>query len=369
MSEILNTYKTIIIAGGGTGGHIFPALAIAKALQQADSSVHILFIGALGKMEMQKIPEAGYQIIGLHIAGFNRNALWKNWNLPFKLIKSFLQVRSIFLAHKPVAVVGVGGYSTYPVVKWAQKKGVPTFLHESNSYPGKANVWLAKKATAVFVANHLVKPAFGTANVIVSGNPVRKYLLQQTCTLEAANKFFNICTHLPTILFVGGSLGASSINRAVQYSIAELSAKANIIWQTGNNDYASCATLAKKYDNVFVAAFIKEMDLAYKASAIVVSRAGAMAVSEIVELAKPSILVPYPFATDDHQTANANTLVNIGAAWLIKDADLPANLLTQLSELLSHPQTLNNAADKLKSLQRPNADEFIASCILKSIPK
>lgn len=367
MSQVANTYKTIIIAGGGTGGHIFPALAIAKALQQADASIHILFVGALGKMEMQKIPEAGYKIIGLPIAGFNRNALWKNWNLPFKLLQSFLKVRAIFSAYKPIAVVGVGGYSTYPVVRWAQKKGVPSFLHESNSFPGKANIWLAKKATAVFVANDLVKPAFGAANVIVSGNPIRKYLFDYTGTVAEANLFFNINSSLPTLLFVGGSLGASSINRAVQHSIALLSGKANIIWQTGSADYSACAAAAKVYANVFVAPFIKEMDTAYKAATIVVSRAGAMAVTEIVELAKPSILVPYPFATDDHQTANAKILVDAGAAWLIKDADLSANLLSQLMDLLANPALLQSASEKLKSLQRPNADSFIASYILKSI--
>lgn len=369
MSKAVNTYKTIIIAGGGTGGHIFPALAIAKALQEADASVNILFVGALGKMEMQKIPEAGYKIIGLPIAGFNRNALWKNWNLPFKLIKSFLKVQSIFSTHNPIAVVGVGGYSTYPVVKWAQSKGIPTFLHESNSFPGKANVWLAKKATAVFVANDLVKPAFGTANVVVSGNPIRKYLLNQSTTVAEANEFFTLHASLPTILFVGGSLGATSINRAVQSSLDVLSTKANIIWQTGSADYAACATAAQSYTNVFVAAFIKEMDKAYRAASIVVSRAGAMAVTEIVELAKPSILVPYPFATDDHQTANAKILADIGAAWLIKDADLSYSLLGQLTELLAKALQLQGAAGKLKPLQKPNADEFIATYILKSIAK
>src|SRR6187402_3526224 len=226
--------KKIIIAGGGTGGHIFPAIAIANALKKKDSSIEILFVGAKGKMEMEKVPQAGYKIEGLDIAGFNRSSLIKNIGLPFKLVKSFFQVRKIFKLFKPTAVVGVGGYSSFPVLRFAQAKGIKTFIHESNSFAGKSNMLLGKKATKIFVAIDGMEKFFPAGKIVISGNPVRKSISESTVTREDAIRFFGLDPYRKTILAIGGSLGAKSINESLAAGIAEFEKNGlQLIWQTG----------------------------------------------------------------------------------------------------------------------------------------
>ncbi|HNJ58578.1 MAG TPA: glycosyltransferase, partial [Chitinophagaceae bacterium] len=261
----------IIIAGGGTGGHIFPAIAIANALKLHQPNIQILFVGAKGKMEMEKIPQAGYEIKGLDIAGFNRSSLIKNIGLPFKLIKSFIQVRSIFKQFKPHAVVGVGGYSTFPVLKYAQAKSIPTFIHESNSFAGKANRMLGKNATKIFVATSGMEQFFTKDKIFISGNPVRKSIVENSITKQEALKFFNLREEKKTVLVIGGSLGAKSINQAIAMQINEF-AKNNLqlIWQTGKLTADEYLAIAKGKSNIWCNHFINTMEMAYAAADIVI---------------------------------------------------------------------------------------------------
>ena len=314
--------KRFIIAGGGTGGHIFPAIAIANALKSKVPSAQILFIGAAGKMEMEKVPQAGYEIKGLDIAGFNRSSLLKNISLPWKLIKSFLQVRTIFNQFKPTAVIGVGGYSTFPVLRYAQSKGIPTFIHEANSFAGKSNILLGKKATKIFVATTGMERFFPKENLLVSGNPVRDSIENNTFSRAEAFAHFNLDESKTTILAVGGSLGAASINNALKEHLGELEKNnLQVIWQTGKTNASVYQEAAARYKNIWVGEFITKMEYGYAAADIVISRAGAMAVTELCILGKAAVLVPFPHAAEDHQTANAMQLVNNGAAKLVKDAE------------------------------------------------
>src|SRR5215207_4739307 len=224
----------IIIAGGGTGGHIFPAIAIANALKKIEPAIEVLFVGAKGKMEMEKVPQAGYRIEGLDIAGFNRSSLIKNIGLPFKLIKSFFQVRRIINRFKPDAVIGVGGYSSFPVLHYAQVKGIPTFIHESNSFAGKSNMWLGKKATKIFVATDGMEKFFPAGKILITGNPVRKTIVQSSIQKDEALKFFGLAKERKTVLAIGGSLGARSINEALTKDLQQLlNSDLQLIWQTG----------------------------------------------------------------------------------------------------------------------------------------
>lgn len=301
----------VILAGGGTGGHIFPAIAIANALKKLEPSVDILFVGAKGKMEMEKVPQAGYKIEGLDIAGFNRSSLIKNFGLPFKLVKSFFQVRGIIQRFQPDAVIGVGGYSSFPVLRYAQAKGIPTFIHESNSFAGKSNILLGKNATKVFVASDGMQKFFPADKLQVTGNPVRPAIVASASIEQAeAKQFFGLDAQKKTLLVVGGSLGARSINEAIASGInALLEAGLQIIWQTGKTDAQRWKEAAAGMKGAWVNEFITEMQNGYAAADIVVSRAGAMAIAELCVVKKPVVFVPFPFAAEDHQTANANHLV------------------------------------------------------------
>lgn len=357
----------VIIAGGGTGGHIFPAIAIANALQEKNPSVEILFVGAKGKMEMEKIPQAGYNIKGLDIAGFNRSSLIKNLSLPFKLIKSFLQVRTIINEFKPDAVVGVGGYSSFPVLKFAQRKGIPTFIHESNSFAGKSNILLGKSATAIFVATEGMNRFFPADKIVVSGNPVRKNIISSNITRSEAIDFFGLDKQKKTILIVGGSLGAQSINNAVKKHLAELSTlNAQLIWQTGKSVSKEQVDAFKAKD-VWAGEFIKEMDKAYAAADVVISRAGAMAVTEIIVTKKPAVFVPYPHAAEDHQTANAKFLVDRNAALMVADKDVDASLFSVMKKLVLDEAMRQTFIQNIAAFETTNADEIIANEILKHI--
>jgi UDP-N-acetylglucosamine--N-acetylmuramyl-(pentapeptide) pyrophosphoryl-undecaprenol N-acetylglucosamine transferase len=359
MSRPLN----ILIAGGGTGGHIFPAVAVANALRRLQPTCNILFVGAKGKMEMEKVPQAGYNIEGLDIAGFNRTHWWKNLTLPWKLIKSFWQVHSIFRAYKPDAVFGVGGYSSYPVLKTAQAKGIPTFLHESNAFAGKANQMLGKRAVKVFVAAEGMERFFPAEKLLLTGNPVRSELQHIGVDAASARRFFGLAPDKVTLLVLGGSLGARSINEAVHAGLPQLlNAGIQVLWQTGK------AWQHKASDSqVSQHTFIAEMDKAYAAADMVISRAGAMSVAELCMAGKPAIFVPFPFATEDHQTANAMALVNKQAAILIKDADAAVQLVPAVLALAADTEKRQQMATNIAAQALRHADEVIAEAILKSI--
>lgn len=358
----------IIIAGGGTGGHIFPAVAVANAIRKIQPEAAILFIGAKGKMEMEKVPKAGYDINGLTIAGFNRSNLLKNITLPLKMIKSFFQVRKIFNSFKPNVVFGVGGYSSFPVLRYAQSKHIPTFIHESNAFAGKANLWLAERASAIFVGTKGMEQFFPKEKILVTGNPIRQNIAHASITKASALMQFGLLPERKTVLIVGGSLGAASINKAIQLHL-NLFAQNNLqlIWQTGKPNAAQYQEAAVSFSNVYVSSFIDDMSAAYKAADIVISRSGAMAVAEIALTAKACIFVPYPFAAEDHQTHNAQLLVDEGAAILIKDNEVLEKLPNSLIELMKDESKRLSMQDKIKLFAKEDADIIIAEHILKCI--
>lgn len=360
--------KKIIIAGGGTGGHIFPAIAIANAIKKEQPACEILFIGAKGKMEMEKVPQAGYKIEGLDIAGFNRSSLLKNIGLPLKLVKSFLKVRNLFISFMPDAVIGVGGYSTFPVLKYAQSRGIPTFIHEANSFAGKSNMMLAAKARKIFVAGEGMEKFFPKEKIIISGNPVREQIVNSRISKEEALKFFNLDPLIKTILVVGGSLGAKSINESIEAGLdAFEKAGVQLIWQTGApfSDSAKKAAMGRK--NVWTGAFITKMDMAYAAADVMISRAGAISVAEISVVSVPVVFVPYPFAAEDHQTANAMQLVRKHAAWMVKDKDAPSMLVNTVLDLVANEQEQAMMKKNLAALAITNADEIVATEVLKLV--
>ena len=357
--------KKLIIAGGGTGGHIFPAIAIANALKEMDSEVEILFVGAKGKMEMEKVPKAGYTIKGLDIAGFNRSSLIKNIGLPFKLVKSFSQVKSIFKAFNPDAVIGVGGYSSFPVLRYAQATGIPSFIHESNSFAGKSNIMLGKKATKVFVATDGMEKFFPRQKIMVSGNPVRSAITASAVTRSEGIKFFSLDENKKTVLVVGGSLGAKSINEAIDKDLDQLmNAGLQLIWQTGKPYADKAKERVKGKAHIWVNDFITEMEYAYAAADIVVARAGAMTVAELCVAGKPVLFVPYPFAAEDHQTVNAKQLVNKKAALMIPNSEANEKLVPELVALTKDEAKQNELKNNIKKLAITDADKRIAGEIL-----
>ena len=363
-----NQQIRIIIAGGGTGGHIFPAIAVAQAIQAIHPDAAILFVGATGKMEMEKVPQAGYDIKGLTIAGLNRSNMFKNITLPFKLIKSFFQVRSIFNAFKPNAVFGVGGYSSFPVLKFAQSKGIPTFIHESNAFAGKSNIWLGKTATNIFTGTQGMDKFFPSDKIIVTGNPVRKNISTSIYTKETAMMQFGLLPNKKTVLIVGGSLGANSINDVIMQNLKHFNELGiQLIWQTGKSPSAKYLNAAKSFSNVYVNSFLNDMSAAYMAADMVISRAGAMSVAEIAITGKPCVFVPYPFAAEDHQTFNAKTLVDDGAAFMVKDAMVKDDLVPLITDAINQPSILDNMQKKIKAFAIYNADEIIAKEIIASV--
>ena len=359
----------VVIAGGGTGGHIFPAIAIANALKKINPSVEILFIGANGKMEMEKVPQAGYEIKGLTIAGFNRSSLIKNIGLPFKLIKSFWEVRNIFKVYQPTIVIGVGGYSTFPVLKYAQSQGIPTFIHESNSFAGKSNVLLGKNATKIFVATDGMDQFFPKSKLLITGNPVRSVIADSSIKKEEAITFFGLKQDKPTVLIVGGSLGAKSINEALVGSLEKIEkAGLQLIWQTGKTNADKYKQAANGNDSIWINEFITRMEMAYAAADIVISRSGAMAVTELCVVGKPSIFIPYPFAAEDHQTANAMALVEKKAALLVKDSEVNDKLVATLITLSTDEALKSELKTNISALAITNADEVIAREVLTLNP-
>ena len=360
--------KKIIIAGGGTGGHIFPAIAIANALKKADSSIDILFVGAKGKMEMEKVPQAGYKIEGLDIAGFNRSSLMKNASLPFKLIKSFFQVKSIFKIFNPDAVIGVGGYSSFPVLRFAQSKGIPSFIHESNSFAGKSNILLGKKATTVFTGTDGMEKFFPSGKILVTGNPVRSGIVQSNISKAEGCQHFSLDDKQKTVLVVGGSLGARSINEAIDKHLDELlGAGLQLIWQTGKPYAAKAEASVAGKQSVWVNDFITQMEYAYAAADIVVARAGAMTVAELCVVKKPVLFVPYPYAAEDHQTVNAQQLVKKGAALMVRDSEALDKVVPMAIDLANNDAQQNEMKTNIAALAITDADKVIAEAILKKL--
>ena len=358
----------IIIAGGGTGGHIFPAIAIANAIKKLEPQTELLFVGAKGKMEMEKVPQAGYTIAGLDIAGFNRSSLIKNIGLPFKLLNSFAQVRKIFRSFKPTAVIGVGGYSSFPVLRYAQSKGIPSFIHESNSFAGKSNKLLGRKATKIFVAGDEMGKFFPANKIMITGNPVRTDITTSNVSREEGIKFFGLDPAKKTILSIGGSLGAKSINEALDKNLEEFEKNnLQLIWQTGKPFASKGKERTAGKNNIWANDFITQMQYAYAAADLVISRSGAMAIAELCVMKKPAVFVPFPFAAEDHQTVNAQSLVNKNAGIMIKDSDALDRLVPAIIALSKDEQKQNELATNIGRQAITNADAIIAKEILSTI--
>jgi UDP-N-acetylglucosamine--N-acetylmuramyl-(pentapeptide) pyrophosphoryl-undecaprenol N-acetylglucosamine transferase len=356
----------IIIAGGGTGGHIFPAIAIANAIKKQQPQTEFLFVGAKGKMEMEKVPQEGFKIEGLDIAGFNRSSLIKNIGLPFKLVKSFVQVRRIFKSFQPTAVIGVGGYSSFPVLRFAQSKGIKTFIHESNSFAGKSNIMLGKKATKIFTASDGMEKFFPKEKILITGNPVRASISKSQLSREEGIKFFGLNPGKKTILSIGGSLGAKSINEAIDKNIGTFEENGlQLIWQTGKLFADKGKQAAAGKSNVWANDFITQMEYAYAAADMVISRSGAMAIAELCVTKKPVVFVPFPFAAEDHQTVNAQNLVNKDAGIMVKDSEALDKLVPAIINLSKDDTKQIELTANISKLGITNADEIIAAEILK----
>jgi UDP-N-acetylglucosamine--N-acetylmuramyl-(pentapeptide) pyrophosphoryl-undecaprenol N-acetylglucosamine transferase len=354
----------IIISGGGTGGHIFPAIAIANEFRERHPDADILFVGAQGRMEMTRVPEAGYKIIGLWISGLQRSLKFSNLMLPFKLVVSYFKATSIVKEFKPHAVVGTGGYASGPILLAASRMGVPCLIQEQNSFAGLANKQVADKVKRVCVAYEGMEKYFPAEKIVFTGNPVRRDILSINEKREQALVHFGFDAGIKTLLIVGGSLGARTINESVLSGMEKLlDAKIQVIWQTGKNYYADIKTKLTDYDlrKIRVYDFLKEVDLAYAAADVVISRAGAIAVSELCIAGKACILVPSPNVAEDHQTKNAMALVNRHAAVLVKDAEARNTLITESLKLLFDEARAGELSNSIRLLARPNATADIVT--------
>lgn len=364
-----NKKYRILISGGGTGGHIFPALSIANAIKRRYHA-DILFVGAEDRMEMERVPAAGYTIEGLPVAGFNRRNIFKNFGVLLKLWKSMSKARSIVRDFKPDIAIGVGGYASGPTLKAAQKAGVPTLIQEQNSYAGVTNKLLAPNARKICVAYDGMERFFPADRIIKTGNPIRKDLLTHAKTPAEARAAFGLDPDRPTLLVIGGSLGALTLNESLEKSIRNLVGKGiQVIWQTGKNFGDRAQTAAKGLKGVVVTKFITDMALAYATADLVVSRAGAGSISELELLGKPAVLVPSPNVAEDHQTKNALALSQRGAAVLIPDSECRDKLEETVISLLADKEKLNTMATNIKQLALADADERIVDEIAEIIER
>lgn len=359
----------VIISGGGTGGHIFPAVSIANAIKKQRPDAKILFVGALGRMEMQRVPAAGYDIKGLPICGFNRKNLLKNIAVLCKIWRSQKMAKSIIEDFKPMVAVGVGGYASGPTLNEAAKMGIPCLIQEQNSYAGVTNKILAKKASKICVAYDGMERFFPAEKIIMTGNPVRQNLLETDKTKEEAIKSFGLDPSKKTILVIGGSLGARTINESIlnHLDIIENSGF-QFIWQTGkyyNKEILGRLAEYKPLNTLHVTDFISDMGSAYRAADLVISRAGAGSISEFCLLGKAVILVPSPNVAEDHQTKNALSLVNKDAALYVKDSEAKDNLLKVAIETASNAETIKRLSDNIKKLALPNSADMIAEEVIK----
>lgn len=353
----------VIVSGGGTGGHIFPAISIANAIKEIRPDTEFLFVGAQGRMEMEKVPAAGYPIIGLPVRGFDRKNMIKNIRVLYDLMKSMLKARRTIKTFKPDVVVGVGGYASGPTLRMANMLHIPTVIQEQNSYAGVTNKLLAAKAQKICVAYDNMDRFFPKEKIIQTGNPVRQDLTTPTQNREEAFRFFNLNPDKKTILIIGGSLGARTINESIEAGLSHFDKEQiQIIWQTGKS-YAQNSRIVS--DVVCRTPFISRMDLAYQAADLVISRAGASSISELCILEKPVILVPSPNVAEDHQTKNAKALSDKGAAILVKDADARTTLVDTAIRLVNNPTKLTSLSENIAKLAYYKAAEKIAQIVLE----
>ncbi len=358
-----NQQLNVLVSGGGTGGHIFPALSIANEVRNRFPDAKILFVGAEGRMEMEKVPAAGYNIIGLPVSGFDRKRLWRNVKVLARLFKSMAMARKILNDFKPDIAIGVGGYASGPMLKEAQKQGIPTLLQEQNSYAGVTNKLLAAKADSICVAYEGMERFFPPEKIVLTGNPVRRNLLDCGATPEQARQAMGVDPNKRTILIIGGSLGARTINNAIINGLSLIgnTFATQVIWQTGKIYDQQCreALDASGVKNVVQMPFISNMDMAYRAADLVVSRAGASSISELQLLGKAAILVPSPNVAEDHQTKNAMALVNRDAAIMVTDADAATHLVDTMLKTVADSALVNNLGVNVEKMALRNAAERI----------
>lgn len=358
----------MIISGGGTGGHIFPALAIANEFRDRHPDADILFVGAEGRMEMARVPEAGYRIIGLWISGIQRSLTLSNLLFPLKLLASLMKAKKIVREFKPDVVIGTGGYASGPIMMAATRKGIATVIQEQNSFAGLTNKQVAGKASRICVAYDGMEKYFPKDKIVITGNPVRKDILQTSGKRADALTHFGLENNKKTLLIIGGSLGARTINESVLDRLSLLrDANVQVIWQTGKVYYDSYIEKLKDQDlsSVRVLAFVREMDLAYAAADVVISRSGALAVSELCIAGKPAILVPSPNVAEDHQTKNAMALVEKDAALLISDREAADRLIPEVIRLLQDDSRKRLLSENIMKLARPHATRDIVNEIEK----
>lgn len=366
----LQSDHRVIISGGGTGGHIFPAIAIANALKSIEPSIDILFVGADGKMEMEKVPAAGYPIEGLPVTGFQRSLKLSNLAFPFRVLRSLWKAGTIINRFKPQVAVGVGGYASGPLLYMATRKGVPGLIQEQNSFPGVTNKLLASKVEKICVAYDRMDRFFPASKVILTGNPVRENMVMTQGKKTEASDYFNLDPNKPTLLVIGGSQGARSINLAVKAHLDNIvSQGVQLIWQSGPRFYdeASQAVASVKEKGIRVYDFISRMDLAYAIGDVIISRAGASTVSELCIVGKPAILVPLPTAAEDHQTHNCKALVEKNAAVLVKDVDSMDNLVATALVLMSDSERKNTLGANISRLAIRDSAKIIAQHVLSII--
>ena len=364
----MNKKIKIIMSGGGTGGHIFPAIAIADEIKKRFPAAEFLFIGAHGKMEMEKVPQSGYKIVGLNIAGFDRGNLLKNFGLPFKVISSLMKARKTIKDFKPDFAIGTGGFASGPALYVASRLGIPVFIQEQNSLPGKTNVFNGKKAKAVFTAYPNMDHFFPKSKVFFLGNPVRQNILSDLMETEKAKEKLGLNKDKLTILSVGGSQGSRTLNNGWKDNLEKLKERNyQLIWQTGKLDYNELTSSIQHPASIQIKEFISDMATAYSAADVIVSRAGAIAISELAMAKKPVILVPLPSAAEDHQTKNALVLVEKNAAKMVKDSEMKEKFWNTLSEICENENLRKEMSTNLEFFAKPKATEEIVEEILKNI--
>jgi UDP-N-acetylglucosamine--N-acetylmuramyl-(pentapeptide) pyrophosphoryl-undecaprenol N-acetylglucosamine transferase len=361
----------VLISGGGTGGHIFPALSIANGIKERRPDANILFVGAENRMEMEKVPAAGYKIVGLPVSGFDRKHLLRNVKVVARLLKSMHLAKKILRDFKPDIAIGVGGYASGPMLKEAQKKGIPTLIQEQNSYAGVTNKLLAQKANAICVAYEGMERFFPADKILVTGNPVRQNILNCTLTPQQARQKFGLDPDRRTILVVGGSLGARTVNNCIAAALDTIKAdpEVQLIWQTGKiyDEQARATMQEKQPGNVVQQAFVSNMDEAYRAADLVVSRAGASSISELQLLGKASLLVPSPNVAEDHQTKNAMALVDHGAAVMVRDAEAADKLMPEALSLVKDDAKLQKLSANISKMALRNAVGDIVDRVMQIV--